>query len=692
MPGEEANSAQATREELRVLVVPATTADALAIRKVLKSAGFASLILPNVAALCDALKEGVGVAVISEEPLLADTAPLLEWLGVQEVWSDLPVIVLTRAGPEHPSLTQIVPRLGNVSLVERPVRTLTLVSLVRSSLRARMRQYQVRAHLAQQERAQRAIQEGEQRFRLIIENLTDYAIFLIDTQGCVASWNTGAEHMLGYTADEVLGQPAARFFLNDEGTAGVLRREMTEAEAAGRATSTGWRVRKDGARLFVEGLLIAVRDEHGEVLAFAKFMKNITEKHRIEGEREEALQSERVARSESERVSRMKDEFLATLGHELRTPLNAMLGWSQVLRRQPALTRPLLEGLDVIERNARMQAQIIEDLLDMSRIISGKIRLDVQQVDLASVVEAAVTAIRPTAQAKGIRLQVVLDPLARAVRGDPHRLQQIFWNLLTNALKFTPKDGRVAVTLERVNSHLEVSVSDSGEGIEPAFLPHVFERFRQADASTSRRHGGLGLGLSIVKQLVELHGGTVSAKSSGTGMGASFRVALPVMAANGFDAAEGEAREHPARSASADGNARLHAHLRGVKVLVVDDQPDARLLIRRLLEEQDATVITAASAAEALESVRQQTPDVLVSDIGMPREDGYSLIRRLRALGGEKGLVPAIALTAYARVEDRVKAIRAGYQSHLSKPVEAIELVAIITSLVKRPPMTAGTE
>jgi PAS domain S-box-containing protein len=684
MPGEETSIAHA-KEELRVLVVPATTADALAIRKVLKGAGFACLILPNVAALRDALNEGAGVVVISEEPLLADPEPLLQRLGVQEVWSDLPVIVLTRAGPEHPSVTQIVPRLGNVSLVERPVRTLTLVSLIRSSLRARLRQYQVRAHLAEQEQAQRTIREGEQRFRLLVENLTDYAIFLIDTQGRVASWNTGAENMLGYTAAEVLGQPASRFFLSDPENAGVLGREMTEAETAGRATSTGWRVRKDGSRLFVEGLLTGVRDEHGELLAFAKFMKDVTEKHRMEVEREEVLQSERVARNESERVSRMKDEFLATLGHELRTPLNAMLGWTQVLKRQPALQGALLEGLDVIERNARMQAQIIEDLLDMSRIVSGKIRLDVQRVDLASVVEAAVTAIRPTAQAKGIRLQVVLDPLARAVSGDPHRLQQVFWNLLTNALKFTPKDGRVSVTLERVNSHLEVSVSDNGEGIDPAFLPHVFERFRQADASTSRQYGGLGLGLSIVKQLVELHGGSVSAKSAGAGKGSSFRVALPLMAASGFDAPENEVREHPTRSASADGGDWSHVDLSGVKVLVVDDQPDARLLIQRLLEERRATVTTAASAAEALENVSKQTPDVLVSDIGMPREDGYSLIRQLRGLPGEKGQVPAIALTAYARVEDRVKAIRAGYQSHLSKPVEAIELVAIIGSLLKRP-------
>src|SRR3569833_2457030 len=289
MLGEEANREHA-KEELRVLVVPATTADAIAIRKVLTE--FACLILPNVAALCDAMNEGAGVVVISEEPLLADREPLLKSLAVQEVWSDLPVIVLTRAGPEHPSVTQMVARLGNVSLGERPVRKLTLVSLIRSSLRARLRQYQVRAHLAEQERAQREIREGEQRFRLLVENLTDYAIFLLDPQGRVASWNTGAEQMLGYSAEEVLGQPATRFFPTDEEAGNVLGRELAEAEAAGRSTSTGWRVRKGGARLFVEGLLPAVRDERGKLLAYAKFMKDVTDKHRMEVEREEVLQSE----------------------------------------------------------------------------------------------------------------------------------------------------------------------------------------------------------------------------------------------------------------------------------------------------------------------------------------------------------------------------------------------------------------
>jgi hypothetical protein len=331
-----------------------------------------------------------------------------------------------------------------------------------------------------------------------------------------------------------------------------------------------------------------------------------------------------------------------------------------------------------------VQTQIIEDLLDMSRIVSGKIRLDVQRLELAGVVRAAVETVRPAADAKGIRLQTVLDPHAGPVSGDPNRLQQVFWNLLTNAVKFTPKGGRVQVLLERVNSHLEVSVSDTGEGIAPEFLPHVFDRFRQADASTTRRHGGLGLGLAIVKQLTELHGGSVRVKSGGIGLGSTFTVALPLMVLHPEpDLAELE-RRHP----SAGGNpgvADTCVKLDGVKVLVVDDEPDARWLVQRLLEDCRAVVTTAASAAEALERLRAERPDVLVSDIGMPGEDGYSLIRKVRGLGAAGGGdVPAIALTAYARAEDRMKAMLAGFEQHVVKPVEPVELITLIAILAGR--------
>jgi CheY-like chemotaxis protein/two-component sensor histidine kinase len=386
----------------------------------------------------------------------------------------------------------------------------------------------------------------------------------------------------------------------------------------------------------------------------------------------------------------MKEEFLATLGHELRTPLNAILGWSEVLRRTGSANAQLAEGLKVIERNARAQAQIIEDLLDMSSIISGKVRLEMRKVDLASVIEASLNAVRPAAETKGVELKVAVDTSSGPVRGDPNRLQQVFWNLLTNAVKFTPKPGCVSVKLGSEGSQLKVTVADDGEGIDQAFLPYVFERFRQADASTSRRHCGLGLGLSIVKQLVELHGGSVTAFSYGKGKGSTFTVKLPVMAVD-VESVESNGQSHYAsRFASDQADAYAPpADLEGVRVLVVDDEPDARSLIERLLEDCEATVTTAGSASEALEHVVREPPDVLLSDIGMPKEDGYSLMRRIRRLSGEASRIPAIALTAYARSEDRTKALQAGFQIHLTKPVEPAKLIATVARLVK-PDSNAG--
>ncbi len=399
-------------------------------------------------------------------------------------------------------------------------------------------------------------------------------------------------------------------------------------------------------------------------------------------ERERLFQAERAARSEAERQSRMKDEFLATLSHELRTPLNAILGWSQILGRGDTAAAQVRDGLAVIERNARVQTRIIEDLLDMSRIVSGKIRLDVQRIDLLSVIEGAIESVRPAADAKGIRLHKVLDPLAGPVPGDPARLQQVVWNLLSNAVKFTDRGGKVQVLLERVNSHLEISVSDNGQGIKPEFLIHVFDKFRQADASTTRRAGGLGLGLSIVRHLVELHGGQVRAKSAGEGKGATFIVLLPLSIAHQDD----EDRRHPAAPATTpDLTDDCPPQLEGISILVVDDEMDARELARRILTDCGAVVYTAGSADEAEAALDQHRPNVLVSDIGMPGRDGYDLIhavrRRLPHLGG---VVPAVAVTAFARSEDRRRALTAGFDMHVSKPVEPAELLAVIGRLAQR--------
>jgi PAS domain S-box-containing protein len=410
--------------------------------------------------------------------------------------------------------------------------------------------------------------------------------------------------------------------------------------------------------------------------------REITARKRAEAEREQLLINERTARAEAERASLLKDEFLATLSHELRTPLNAILGWSSILRSRGYNDQELTQGLSVIERNTRAQAQLIEDMLDMSRIISGKTRLDIQQVDLENVVKAAVASVRHSADAKEIHLDTVIDPQAGLVRGDPGRLQQCLWNLLSNAIKFTPKGGKVQVVLRQMHSSIEVSVIDTGEGISPEFLPHVFERFRQADASTTRRHGGLGLGLSIVKHLVELHGGKVRAQSSGEGQGSSFTVGLPVLAVQPYAISGG--RDYPGSPASTVGSGEP-VSLEGITVLAVDDDLDARNLLKHVLESCGARVVLAASAREAIKLVLSERPDMIISDIGMPGEDGYEFIRKVRALSADKGgRTPAAALTAFARAEDRTRALRAGYQMHAAKPIEPAELTAVVASLASR--------
>jgi signal transduction histidine kinase/CheY-like chemotaxis protein len=420
------------------------------------------------------------------------------------------------------------------------------------------------------------------------------------------------------------------------------------------------------------------RQTESIALAFQAAARAIQE-HRVTLER--ALDAERAARAEAEAANRAKDEFLATVSHELRTPLNAVYGWARMLQAGQVRGDPS-QALDVIVRNADAQVQLIDDLLDVSRVITGKMRLDVRSMDPREAVNGALDAIRLAAAAKDIRLQSVLDPRAGPVTGDPARLQQVVWNLLANAVKFTPKGGRVQVHLQRVNSHVEIVVSDTGQGIPPAVLPFVFDRFRQADSSSTRRHGGLGLGLALVKYLVELHGGSVAAHSPGEGQGATFVVRLPLTIA---DVADPTPRVHPTaqveRTIAADG-----PRLEGVRVLVVDDDPDALDLVTAILTGAAALVRTALSTPEALAVFEQWRPDVLVSDIEMPGEDGYTLIRNIRARNVEEGgKTPAIALTAYGRAQDRMLSLTAGYSMHVPKPVDPVELTTIIASVSGRP-------
>src|ERR1700730_7257664 len=529
------------------------------------------------------------------------------------------------------------------------------------------------------------------RLAAIVDS-SDDAIIGKDLNSIITSWNQGAERIFGYSAEEMIGTSIMRLIPlerqgEEEEILSCLRRgERFEHFEKVRTT-------KEGRQLHISLTVSPIKDANGRVVGASKIARDITDRKLSEealrksqkaaeaanAERQRLLESERAARSETERASRMKDEFLATLSHELRTPLNAVLGWSTALRAGHFLTEELEQGLETIERNARVQAQIIEDLLDMSRIISGKVRLDVQRVDLPAVLAEAIETVRVSASAKGVRLQTIIDPVNAPVTGDPNRLQQVFWNLVSNAIKFTPKGGRVQVLLERVDSHVEVSIIDTGEGISPEFLPYIFDRFQQADPSTTRRHSGLGLGLAIVKELVELHGGSVRVKSGGTGKGATFIVSLPLTVLHPLE--EPWERVHP-QSKPRDLPSIPAISLNNVSVLVIDDELDARNLLKLLLESPGAVVYLAQSAEQGMEHLLTKSVDVLICDIGMPDVDGYSLMRRIRALDdSQKSEVAAVALTAYARLEDRTEAMSAGFQNHLPKPVEPAELLAVVHSL-----------
>jgi len=532
-----------------------------------------------------------------------------------------------------------------------------------------------------------SLRQSEERFRLLVEGVTDYAIFMLDPNGHVMTWNSGAQRIKGYEASEIIGKHFSKFYPLDVAEAGWPAHELDVASTEGRFEDEGWRLRKDGTRFWASVVITALRDERQRLRGFAKLTRDLSERKRTEAmeasrmQRDAMLEAERSARIAAQRAARTKDEFLATLSHELRTPLSAILGWTQILRRQ-GTPKPedFQRAMEIIERNTRAQTQLIDDLLDLSRIMAGRIRLDVQQLAIVDVVKGAIESAEPTAQAKGVRLESILDPRSGNVAGDPTRLQQIVWNLLSNAIKFTAKGGKVQVLLQRINSHLEISVSDTGIGISADFLPLVFDRFSQKDSSTTRSHGGLGLGLAISKQLAELHGGTLEATSPGEGRGSTFIVRLPLTIREVED--PDAYRVHPTHPIVEE--QKTLPNLTDVRALVVDDEADARDLIQRVMQEQGATVWVASGGEEALRIMETLSPDVLVSDIGMPGMDGYQLIRRFRA-GEPKGQrLPAIALTAFARAEDRKKALLAGYQSHIAKPIDIAELVIVVAGLVGR--------
>ena len=632
----------------------------------------------------------------------------------------------------------------------------------------------------------------EDIYRKAIEDIKDYAIFLMDPVGIVTNWNVGAEHILGYSEAEIIGKNGRKFFTAEDRAKGVPEKELNTAAVADRAEDERWHVRKDGSRFWASGVVSAVRDHTGTLIGFSKVMRDMTERNRLTEERDRfftlsmdmlsivhlngrfqrvnpafqkvlgfsedellsmtifelihpddlamtKLEYERLATGcplqfmenrlrckngtyrwvawsyfpvpedglvfgvghdtterrqieeiirlraeEAENANRVKDEFLATMSHELRTPLTSILGWARLLNSNQLTDKERERAIHVIQRNAEAQAKLIEDLLDVSRIMSGKLKIEFQPVSFAAIADSVISSLRPVIDAKQLQLEKSIDPSAGPILGDPDRLQQIVTNLLSNAIKFTPSGGRIEITLQRRDGHVQLTVRDTGVGIAAESLQHVFERFRQVDSSNVRAHGGLGLGLAIVEYLVRQQSGTVTAHSEGIGKGATFTVEFPLTSAEvvsgNFASVALFADEVTARLENVEPFA--DQKLRDRRILVVEDDGDTQELLRTVLQRHGAEVTALDGSASALTEVRRIKPDVIISDIGMVGENGYEMIRKIRALSpDEGGHVPAIALTAYAAAADRRRALLAGFQTHLPKPVEPDDLVAVILSL-----------
>ena len=591
--------------------------------------------------------------------------------------------------------------------------------------------------ITERKRAEEAAQEAHQRLTFHVEN-SPLAVIEWDSDARVSRWSESAERLFGWQADEVIGKHVSDWhFVFDEdvdAVAQVTHRQHQGAELLGVQRNRNYT--KAGEILYCEWYNSVLHDDRGRLVSVLSLVLDVTARKHAEEERAALLARERDLRKQAEEADRLKDEFLATLSHELRTPLTSILGWATLIRNgEVDRAENLDRALEIIERNARSQARLIDDLLDVSRIITGNLQLEVHALNMAPIVEAAYDALRPAADAKEIQIELALDPASCLVSGDPHRLRQVVWNLLMNAIKFTPRGGSVRLRLQCVETGARLTVNDSGDGISPEFLPYVFHRFRQEEGSLSRKAGGLGLGLAVVRHIVELHGGSVSAASAGPGQGSTFTVDLPLAAdrrgavgnadAKGNDNIALGRRSSDRSGENAESNAKVvngrvgqsqvelsgeagrvasFTKLQGVRLLLVEDDDDSRNLLSLILARDGAEVLAASSSNEALDLFVQKTPDVVISDIGMAGEDGYELLRKLRSLPVQGSLldahsslapdasgqqpsvapIPAIALTGYATNKDRDRALSAGYQLHLAKPVEPEELVAAIVKLLEK--------
>ena len=630
----------------------------------------------------------------------------------------------------------------------------------------------------------------EDNYRRAIEDIRDYAIFMMDTAGRVTNWNSGAEHILGYSEEEIIGREASKFFTAEDRSKNIPSKELNTAATTGRSEDERWHVRSNGSRFWASGIVTAVRDDRENLIGFSKVMRDMTERNRLTEERDrffalsmdmltivhlngqfqrvnpafqralgfseeelltmsifELVHAEDRARTQNEYkllaegrptrsmenrlrckdhtyrwvawsyfpvpedglafgvgrdttelrrihdvlrhraeeledANRVKDEFLATMSHELRTPLTSILGWSRLLGSNKLNDKERERAIHVIQRNAEAQSKLIEDLLDVSRIITGKLKIEFQPVSFATVTDSAVNSLRPTVDARQLQLETTIDPTAGPILGDPARLQQIVTNLVSNAIKFTPSGGKIEVRLQRTDSRVRFEVKDTGIGIAPENLPHIFERFRQVDSSNIRSHGGLGLGLAIVDYLVRQQAGIVSAKSDGVGKGSTFIVEFPLTSDLPLPGLRSIELFTDKAKALAENAELTDKKLGGLRILIVEDDPDTQELLTTVLRQHGADVVATSSAADAITEVERNETDLIISDIGMADENGYEFIRKIRLLDASAGgHIPAIAVTAYASATDRRRALLAGFQTHLSKPVEPDDLLAVILSL-----------
>ncbi|MDQ6786917.1 MAG: ATP-binding protein, partial [Acidobacteriota bacterium] len=527
--------------------------------------------------------------------------------------------------------------------------------------------------------AENRLKNSEEFNRSVFENSPD-CVMVLETDGQINSINSNGLSLLETDSfSSVKGKSWIDFWVEDDDE---LAYQAVQMAAKGKtAHFEGFSRTMRDTEKWWDVSIAPVFDAEEKVTRLISTSRDITERRQNEREREELLAREQIARKEAEIANRMRDEFLATVSHELRAPLNSILGWGRLMEKGKLDEQTTRKAVQTIVRNAESQNRLIEDLLDVSRIISGKLRLEVITLKPINVVESALETVRPAAEAKGIRLEIKENADVSHIAGDPNRLQQVIWNLLSNAIKFTPNGGEVSVGIERNKDYTEIKVIDSGVGIKEEFLPHVFDRFRQADTSSIRKFGGLGLGLAIVRHITEMHGGTVEVKSSGENKGSTFIVRLPLIASQPEEKETGTNGDAAQKISEPTRKFKLD----GLLILVVDDERDTRQLLVQALTFHGATIETAASAEEAMQAIKEKNPDVLVSDIGMPNEDGYSLIRKVRALPeAQHKNMPAIALTAFTRAQDRMRALASGYQNHVAKPVEPDELATVIASLTGR--------